>query len=79
MGIYSGHFEPIEEIPLPEGEFLALPVARNDESVDDVNLGANQPITPLKVKPRTIAIPSIAPIPDDETESEDDLPQAESH
>ena len=79
MGIYSGHFEPIEEIPLPEGEFLALPIARNDESVDDVNLGTNQPITPLKVKPRTIAIPSIAPIPDDETESEDDLPQAENH
>ncbi|MGC6459108.1 MAG: penicillin-binding transpeptidase domain-containing protein [Akkermansiaceae bacterium] len=72
MGIYEGHFDPIEEIPLPEGDFMALPVANDGESADEVDLGVAQPGTPLKVKPKTIALPSIAPTPDDEDESPDD-------
>ncbi|MEJ6580663.1 MAG: penicillin-binding transpeptidase domain-containing protein [Akkermansiaceae bacterium] len=68
LGIYEGNFEPYEEVILPEGDLLALPINNEGENQDDVDLGDIQSGTPVKVKPKAIPLPSIAPLPDAETE-----------
>ncbi len=68
LGIYEGNFEPFEEIVLPEGDLLALPISNQDDALDDVDLGNIQSGTPVKVKPKAIPLPSIAPLPDADTD-----------
>ncbi|YCM45408.1 penicillin-binding transpeptidase domain-containing protein [Verrucomicrobiaceae bacterium 227] len=74
LGIYKGNFDPYEEVVLPEGDLLALPINNEDDAQDDVDLGNIQSGTPLKVKPKTIPLPSIAPLPDAETDDPSPAP-----
>jgi len=68
LGVYEGNFDPYEEVVLPEGDFVALPINHEDDVQGDVDLGNIQSETPVKVKPKTIPLPSIAPLPDDDSE-----------
>ncbi len=64
---YAGNFEPYEEIELPDGEIFMLNIDDTGETgneVDDALLNSGEPI---KVKPKTIPLPSIAPTPDKPT------------
>jgi penicillin-binding protein 2 len=74
LGIYEGNFEPFEEIVLPEGDLLALPISNQDDALDDVDLGNIQSGTPVKVKPKAIPLPSIAPLPDADTDEPSPAP-----
>ena len=74
LGIYEGNFEPFEEIVLPEGDLLALPISNQDDALDYVDLGNIQSGTPVKVKPKAIPLPSIAPLPDADTDEPSPAP-----
>ncbi len=72
LGVYKGNFEPFEEIERPEGGILTIEIddiGETGNEVDDALLNSGEPI---KVKPKTIPLPSIAPTPDKPTTGESD-------
>jgi len=75
LGVYEGNFDPYEEVVLPEGDLLALPINNDDDALGDVDLGNVQSGAPVKVKPKTIPLPSIAPLPDAETDEPSPAPR----
>jgi len=64
MGLFSGHFDAIEEIELPEGNLIALPIESDNNAENDVLATQINQGEPIKVTPKTIPLPSIAPLPD---------------
>ncbi len=61
MGLYKGHFKAIEEILLPEGDLLALDIddiGETGNEIDPILLEEGQAI---RVTPKRIILPSIAP------------------
>jgi penicillin-binding protein 2 len=65
MGVYAGHFEPIEKIELPEGELVTLDIADAGETGNEVGDELFQEGQPVLVKPKTIPLPSFTPQPDE--------------
>ncbi|MFP6880142.1 MAG: penicillin-binding protein 2 [Roseibacillus sp.] len=66
MGEVRGNFDPIEEIPLPDGDLLALAIDEEGETGEEAS-EAQSPDAPVKVKPRAIPLPSITPDADSGT------------
>ena len=66
MGEVGGNFEPIEEIELPEGDLLALAIDEEGETGEEAE-EAQLPGGPVRVRPRTIPLPSITPDADSGT------------
>jgi penicillin-binding protein 2 len=69
LGTYAGNFDAFEKIEIPEGEIYSL--TNNDEGetgdeIDDVLLPEEQPAL---VTPNQPLLPSIAPTPDQEADS----------
>lgn len=64
LGVYDGNFLAYEDIELPEGELIALPIADQDPSGDLLDQELLQSGEPIKVKPNTLPLPTIAPQPD---------------
>ncbi|NNC87583.1 MAG: hypothetical protein HKN82_03880 [Akkermansiaceae bacterium] len=62
MGEYEGHFDPIEQIDLPEGDLLPLAIDEEGETGEEA-AEAEPEGAPVKVKPRTLPLPSITPEP----------------
>jgi hypothetical protein len=60
MGEVAGNFDPIEEITLPEGDLLALAIDEEGETGEEAD-EAQLPGTAVKVRPRSIPLPSITP------------------
>lgn len=60
MGEVPGNFDPIEEINLPDGDLLALAIDEEGETGEEAS-DAQSSDAPVKVKPRTIPLPSITP------------------
>lgn len=64
LGVYKGNFEPYPEIERPEGGVFMLNIDDIGETGDEVDAALLNPGQPIKVKPKTIPLPSIAPTPD---------------
>lgn len=64
LGIYKGNFEPYKEIERPEGGIFMLEIDDAGETGNEVDDALLTPGEPVKVKPKTIPLPSIAPTPD---------------
>lgn len=66
MGEVAGHFDPIEEIPLPDGDLLSLAIDEEGETGEEAS-EVQTPEAPVRVKPRAIPLPSITPDADSGT------------
>ncbi len=60
MGEVVGHFDPIEEIPLPDGDLLSLTIDEEGETGEEAS-EVQTPEAPVRIKPRAIPLPSITP------------------
>jgi penicillin-binding protein 2 len=67
LSTYAGNFEPFPEIELPEGEVFMLNIDNGGETGNEVDEALLNSGEPVKVKPKTIPLPSIAPTPDKPT------------
>jgi len=61
MGIYQGDFLPIEDIELPEGDMLDVPFTDAGETGNEIDTELLESGQPIKVKPNTVPLPTIAP------------------
>ncbi|MDB4284329.1 penicillin-binding transpeptidase domain-containing protein [Akkermansiaceae bacterium] len=66
MGVYQGDFLAIEDIELPEGEFLDIPFEDVGETGNELDTELLESPQPIKVKPNTVPLPTIAPEEDSE-------------
>jgi len=64
MGIYEGNFDAFEEIESPEGEIFALDIDDAGETGNEFDPALLKKGEPIKVTPKKIILPSIAPLPD---------------
>ncbi len=72
LGVYKGNFEPYPELERPEGGILVLEIDDIGETGDEVDAALLNSGEPIKVKPKTIPLPSIAPTPDKPSNGESD-------
>ena len=66
MGIYEGDFLPIEEIELPEDGTIGLNFESVGETGNEIDAGLLESGQPIKVRPNTTPMPTIAPREDSE-------------
>ena len=64
MGIYQGDFLPIEEIPLPDGDYLPFEVEDLGDTGNEIDSADLEEGMPIKVKPNVFPMPTLAPIED---------------
>lgn len=60
-GLVPGHFDAIEEVPLPQDGYLALDLGEPGEDGDTLDAELVKQGIPLKVAPRRIILPTISP------------------
>lgn len=70
LGTYKGNFESYTEIERPQSGILLLEIDDIGETGDEVDAALLNSGKPIKVKPKTIPLPSIAPSPDRPTSGE---------
>jgi penicillin-binding protein 2 len=64
LGIYKGNFDSYKELERPENGILMLAIDDDGETGNEVDQALLEAGQPIKVKPKTIPLPSIAPTPD---------------
>lgn len=72
MGAYAGNFDSFDVIELPEGGVFGIAIDEEGETGNEVDPELVPDNKPIKVKPKTTPLPSIAPVPD----AEIDLPDS---
>ena len=65
MGLYAGHFDPIQSIEVLEGDLLPLAIDEGGETGEEAS-GADASRPAILVRPRVIPLPSITPEADPE-------------
>jgi penicillin-binding protein 2 len=61
LATYEGHFEPITQITLPDGDLLPLAIDEQGETGEEA-VEAEPSVAPaIMVRPRAIPLPSITP------------------
>ena len=67
LGKYRGNFDPLEEIVPPDGDLLPLAIDEEGETGEEAS-AADLDTPPVRVSPRVLPLPSLAP----ETDAEED-------
>ena len=68
MGVYEGNFEGYPSIDLPEGDLLALAIGNDGETGNEIDPTLINSGEPIKVRPNTIPLPNVAPVPDEDSD-----------
>ena len=64
-GLFPGHFDAIEEVPLPKDGYMTLTLEDTEETGDILDAALVRQGVPVKVTPRKVLLPSISPREDD--------------